>query len=106
MLKQETYEIWAEGFATSIGVAQTIRYKGMEEGESISPAIYSKFTKQMSINKKILKAIEDDKYIELQREIYRLEKSDKRLKEGTIIKRAFDKIYGKENSNTKSREIL
>ncbi len=106
MLKQETYEILAEGFATSIGVAQTIRYKGMDEGESISPAIYSKFTKQMNLNKKILKAIEDDKYIELQREMYRLEKGDKRLKEGTIIKRAFDKIYGKENSNTKSREVL
>lgn len=106
MLKQETYELWADGFATSIGVAQTIRYSGLDVEEGVSPMVYSKFTRQMSGNKKILKAIEDGKYQELQREMYRISRGDKRLVENTIIKRAFDKIYGKEKTIATGREIL
>jgi hypothetical protein len=101
MLKQETYELWADGFAASIGVAQTIRYNSLDGDDGISPMVYSKFTRQMSGNKKILKAISDDKYIELQREMYKISKGDKRLVENTIIKRAFDKIYGKEKTIAK-----
>lgn len=104
MLKQETYELWAEGFATSIGVAHTIRFREGEEG--MPSELYTKFTRQMSTNKRILKAIEDDKYVELQREIYRIGRSDRRLSEGTIVKRAFDKIYGREKINTKSTKVL
>ena len=100
MLKQETYELWAEGFATSIGVAQTIKYVDVQDGAT--PLAYKKFTSEMGINKKILKAIDDGKYQELQREIYKIGSGDKRLKEKEIIKRAFDKIYGKEKPNTTS----
>jgi phosphopantothenoylcysteine synthetase/decarboxylase len=104
MLKQETYETWADGFATSIGVAQTIRYNDTDG--VIPPVEYRKFKKEMGINKKILKAIDDGRYEELQRWIYKIGREDGRLKEGTIIKRAFDKIYGKEKVNTTSGEIL
>jgi len=100
MLKQETYEIWATTFETSIGVAETLRY--IDDGEeAIPPVVYSKFKSVLSTNKKILRTIEDGKYEELQREIYKISRGDKRLKENTIIKRAFDKIYGKERISTK-----
>lgn len=95
MLKQETYELWADGFAASIGVAQSLKYNGVDVEDGASPMVYSKFTRQMSGNKKILKAIEDGMYQELQREMYKISMGDKRLVENTIIKRAFDKIYGK-----------
>jgi hypothetical protein len=101
MLKQETYQTWATTFETSIGVAQTLNY--IDDGEeTIPPIVYNKFKSVLSTNKKILRTIEDGKYEELQREIYKIGRGDKRLKEGTIIKRAFDKIYGREKVNTKS----
>jgi len=100
MLKQETYQTWATTFETSIGVAQTLKY--IDGDEMIPPVVYSKFKSVLSTNKKILRTIEDGKYEELQREIYKIGRGDKRLKEGTIIKRAFDKIYGREKVNTKS----
>lgn len=95
MLKQETYELWADGFAASIGVAHSLQLNGLDVEEGVTPMVYSKFTRQMSGNKKILKTIEDGTYEKLQKEMYKISMGDKRLVENTIIKRAFDKIYGK-----------
>ena len=107
MLKQETYEDFAEGFATSIGVAQTIGFGDVESG-GVEPSVYRRFSSDMNTNRIICKAIDGNLYQKLQRNIYRIEKSDKRLKENTIIKRAWEETqtHGKKRINTTSGEIL
>lgn len=89
MLKQETYEGFAEGFGSAIGVAQTIGFGEISDG-GVQPTIYRKFTREMSSNRIISKAIEEGLYQKLQRNIYKISREDKRLKENTIIKRAWE----------------
>ena len=94
MLKEATYSQAAEEFGTSVGVAHAIGYKnkkeqikegGIESFKSIEP--------DLEVNYIILDAIDENKYQELQREIYKIRlKGDKRLKETTIYNRAFIEI--------------
>ena len=90
MIKEETYNQVATEFATAIGVAHIIGFKtkkeqiteeGVESFKVIEP--------DLEINAIVCDAIEFDLYQELQREIYRIRKTKKKLKELTIYRRAF-----------------
>ena len=81
----------ADEFGTIVGVANIIGYqelyesKDKDENES-----FKQVSDELDVNTYILESIYDDKYQELQRELYKLnQKKDKRLKEVTIYKRAF-----------------
>ncbi len=98
MIKESVYVDVAAEFGTSIGVAHVIGYKnkkeqikegGIESFKSIEP--------DLEVNYIILDAIDENKYQELQREIYKIRlKGDKRLKETTIYKKALEIVlYGK-----------
>lgn len=103
MLKQETYQMYAELFGSSIGVATTMSYA---ETDSIDNATYKKLSANIHTNRTICKAIDTGLYQKLQREIFKLERQDKRLKENGIIKRAWDNINGKKRINTKPTKVL
>jgi hypothetical protein len=103
MLKQETYEVWADYFGSSIGVATVMKYA---ETSGLNPESYKKLSAAIGTNRTICKAIDTGLYQKLQREIYKLEKGDKRLKENGIVKRAWDNINGKKRINTKSTKVL
>ena len=90
MIKEETYNQVATEFATSIGVAHIIGFKtkkdqikeeGVESFKRIEP--------DLEINAIVCDAIEFDLYKELQREIYEIRQTKKKLKEITIYRRAF-----------------
>jgi len=90
MIKEETYNQVATEFATAIGVAHIIGFKtkkeqiteeGVESFKVIEP--------DLEINAIVCDAIEFDLYQELQREIYGIRKTKKKLKEITIYRRAF-----------------
>ena len=98
MIKEETYNQVATEFATAIGVAHVIGYKnkseqikeeGIESFKTIEP--------DLEVNYIILDAIDENKYQELQREVYKIkQKGDKRLKEKTIYRKALEIVlYGK-----------
>lgn len=98
MLKEVTYTQAAEEFGTSIGVAHNIGYKNKsqqikEEGIESFKSIES----DLEVNYIILDAIDENKYQELQREVYKIkQKGDKRLKEKTIYRKALEIVlYGK-----------
>lgn len=103
MLKQETYEAYSDFFGCSIGVATVMKYN---ETSGIPPAAYKKLSANIQTNRTICKAIDTGLYQKLQREIFKLGGSDKRLKENGIVKRAWDNINGKKRINTKSAEVL
>jgi hypothetical protein len=99
MIKEETYNQVAEEFQTSIGVAHIIGFKtkkdqikeeGVESFKIIEP--------DLEINAIVCDAIEFDLYKELQREVYRIRQTKKKLKEITIYRRAFkqatEQAYG------------
>ena len=98
MIKEHVYVDTADTFGTSVGVAHIIGFKnkkeqikegGIESFKSIEP--------DLEVNYIILDAIDENKYQELQREIYKIRlKGDKRLKETTIYKKALEIVlYGK-----------
>jgi hypothetical protein len=90
MIKEETYNQVATEFATSIGVAHIIGFKtkrdqikeeGVESFKVIEP--------DLEINAIVCDAIEFDLYKELQRKVYEIRQTKKKLKELTIYRRAF-----------------
>ena len=90
MIKEETYNQVATEFATAIGVAHIIGFKtkreqikeeGVESFKVIEPAL--------EINAIVCDAIEFDLYKELQRKVYEIRQTKKKLKEITIYRRAF-----------------
>ena len=98
MIKESVYVDVADAFGTSIGVAHVIGYKnkkeqikegGIESFKSIEP--------DLEVNYIILDAIDENKYQELQREVYKIkQRGDKRLKEKTIYRKALEIVlYGK-----------
>lgn len=108
MLSEKVYQKASEDFGTPVGVAKILGYKKKSEHiEEISEENYKNLSKQLDINWIIAETVLDGNYEELQREMYRLRKSNKRLKsELSIYKRAFDTINGKDNTNiTKSTKI-
>jgi len=99
MIKEETYNQVATEFATAIGVAHIIGFKtkreqikeeGVESFKVIEPAL--------EINAIVCDAIEFDLYKELQREVYGIRQTKKKLKEITLYRRAFkqatEQAYG------------
>ena len=94
MLKEATYTQAADAFGTSVGVAHAIGYKnkreqikegGIESFKSIEP--------DLELNAIICDAIEINMYQELQREIYRIKLTNKRIKkELSIYKKAWKNI--------------
>jgi len=103
MLKQETYQSYSEFFGCSIGVATVMKYN---ETSGLDSAAYKKLSANIQTNRTICKAIDTGLYQKLQREIFKLEGSDKRLKENGSVKRAWDNINGKKRINTKSTKVL
>ena len=99
MIKEETYNQVATEFATAIGVAHVIGYKNkreqIKEGGIES---FKRIEPDLEINAIVCDSIEFDLYQELQREIYEIRKTKKKLKEITIYRRAFkqatEQAYG------------
>ena len=109
MLPEIIYRKASDEFGIAVGVAKILGYKKKEEHiEEITPENYKKLSNQLDINWIIAETILDGNYKELQREIYRLKTTNKRLKsELSIYNRAFKNINGKSNTNnTKSSKVL
>jgi cell shape-determining protein MreC len=101
MLPEKIYQKAATEFGTSVGVAKILGYKSKNKHiEEYTPGEFKSLSDQMDINWIISESILDGQYTELQREIYNLKKTNKRLKsELSIYKRAYDIINGKGNTN-------
>ena len=100
MIRQEVYEWISYTFGTSVGVANIMGYKSRSEGREDYPTEigFKKFNDELDINYIITDSIEEGKYKELQREIYRLnQKRHPRIKELTIYKKAWKETNGKRN---------
>ena len=98
MIKESVYAEAATAFGTSIGVAHIIGFKNkreqIKEGGIES---FKKIEGDLEMNYIILDAIDENKYQELQREVYKIkQRGDKRLKETTIYRKALEIVlYGK-----------
>ena len=98
MIKESVYAEAATAFGTSIGVAHIIGFKNkreqIKEGGIES---FKKIEGDLEMNYIILDAIDENKYQELQREVYKIkQRGDKRLKEKTIYRKALEIVlYGK-----------
>jgi hypothetical protein len=101
MLSEKVYTNTAEEFSISVGVARITGYKKKTEHiDEVTPEVYKNLSNQLDINWIITETILDGNYKELQREIYRLKQTNKRLKsELSIYKRAFKNINGNGNIN-------
>ena len=81
MIKEETYNQVATEFATAIGVAHVIGYKNkreqIKEGGIES---FKRIEPDLEINAIVCDSIEFDLYQELQRSIYEIRKTKKKLK--------------------------
>lgn len=107
MLPEKIYQKASEVFGVSVGVAKILGYKKKRDHiEEITPESYKQLSKELDINWIISDTIYDGTYKKLQREIYRLKKTNKRLKnELSIYKRAYKEINGIKTNNTKSTKI-
>jgi hypothetical protein len=92
MLKESVFERVAEEYGTSIGVASIFKSQPLEEckDDFISVKEYKEYEDELTINHIISKAVDLNKYQNLQRKIYKIKlKGDKRLKELTIYRKAW-----------------
>ena len=90
MIKEETYNQVATEFATAIGVAHIIGFKTKREQiKEEGVESFKRIEPDLEINAIVCDAIEFDLYKELQREVYEIKKTKKKLKEITIYRRAF-----------------
>ena len=101
MLTERVYMKTSEEFGTPVGVARITGYKKKSEHiDEITPEAYKQLSTELDINWIISESVLDGNYKELQREVYRLRKTNKRLKsELSIYKRAFQNINGETNTN-------
>jgi hypothetical protein len=102
MIRQSTYESISETFGTSIGVANILGYKSRSEGkeEYTTTTSFRKFNDDLDINEIICESIDEGKYQQLQRELYRLKgKVRSKIKEVTIYKKAWKETYGVSNKS-------
>jgi hypothetical protein len=98
MIKEHVYVDTADTFGTSVGVAHIIGFKNKKEQiKEGGIESFKSIETDLEVNYIILDAIDENKYQELQREIYKIRlKGDKRLKETTIYKKALEIVlYGK-----------
>jgi hypothetical protein len=101
MLPEIVYKKATDEFGTPVGVARITGYKKKTDHiDEITSEAYKQLSTELDINWIITETILDGNYKELQREVYRLKKTNKRLKsELSIYKRAFQNINGKGNTN-------
>jgi len=94
MLREETYIRASDEFGTSVGVANILSYgKRQSKIEELSKQSYKTFSDELDINGIVCESIECELYQELQREIYRIKLTNKRIKkELSIYKRAWKNI--------------
>ncbi len=106
MLPERIYQKASTEFGTPVGVAKILSYKKKNDHiAEYTPGEFKTLSEQMDINWIISECILDGNYKELQREIYNLRKTNKRLKsELSIYKRAYDNINGKNNTNSTKRK--
>jgi hypothetical protein len=94
MLRQEVYEKTSEVFGTVVAVANVIGYTSVEDKRTEStPVTYKKLSDEVDINLIICKAIDENKYKDLQKKLYIHNKTrHARAKDLTIYKRAWKEI--------------
>ena len=109
MLPEIIYRKASEEFGVPVGVAKIMGFKKKKDHiEEITPDSYKKLSNDLDVNWIIADCVFDGTYKKLQREVYRLKSTNKRLKsELSIYKRAYKNINGETNTNnTKSGKIL
>ncbi len=101
MLPEIIYRKASEQFGTPVGVAKILGFKKKEDHiEEITSESYKKLSNDLDVNWIVAECILDGNYKELEREIYRLKSTNKRLKsELSIYKRAYKNINGETNTN-------
>jgi hypothetical protein len=94
MLREETYIRASDEFGTSVGVATIISYeKRKNKIDELSTTIFKSLSTELTINNIVCDAVECDMYQELQREIYKIKLTNKRIKkELSIYKKAWNNI--------------
>jgi predicted nucleic acid-binding Zn-ribbon protein len=109
MLPEIIYRKASEEFGVPVGVAKILGFKKKKEHiEEITTENYKKLSNELDINWIIADTVIDGTYKKLQREIYTLKRTNKRLKsELSIYNRAYKNINGESNTNnTKSGKIF
>ena len=101
MLPEIIYRKASEEFGVPVGVAKIMGFKKKKDHiEEITSESYKQLSNDLDINWIIADCIIDGTYKQLQREVYRLKSTNKRLKsELTIYKRAYKNINGETNTN-------
>jgi len=107
MLPEIVYKKATDEFGTPVGVARITGYKKKTDHiDEITSEAYKQLSTELDINWIITETVLDGNYKELQREVYNLKKTNKRLKsELSIYKKAFKKINGTNTNNTESRTL-
>jgi hypothetical protein len=97
MLKQEAYEKVSEVFGTIVGVATVVGMLDLEDKKEVTePVTFKKFSDEIDVNMIINKAIDNGKYKELQKNLYKHNlKRHPKAKELTIYKRAWEDTKSK-----------
>lgn len=101
MLPEIVYQKASDEFGVSVGVAKILGFKKKSDHiEEITSESYKQLSKELDINWIIADCIQDGSYKKLQKEIYRLKTTNKRLKsELSIYNRAYKNINGETNTN-------
>jgi len=108
MLPEIIYRRASEEFGVPVGVAKIMGFKKKKEHiEEITPESYKQLSNDLDVNWIIADSIFDGTYKKLQREVYRLKSTNKRLKsESSIYKRAYKNTNGEINKNkSKSAKV-
>lgn len=98
MLKDNVYTESAEYFGASVGVARAIGFtKSNRKPDKYTNEEYKELKEKYEINRIILKAIDTKEYQKLQREIFKIGQTNKRLKKDiSIYRKAWQEVIKKE----------
>jgi hypothetical protein len=101
MLPEKIYQKASLEFGVPVGVAKIMGYKKKKDHiEEITSESYKQLSNDLDVNWIIADCVIDGTYKKLQREVYRLKSTNKRLKsELSIYKRAYKNINGETNTN-------
>lgn len=101
MLPEKIYQKASLEFGVPVGVAKIMGYKKKKDHiEEITSESYKQLSNDLDVNWIIADCVFDGTYKKLQREVYRLKSTNKRLKsELSIYKRAYKNINGETNTN-------
>lgn len=94
MLREETYIRASDEFGTSVGVASIVSYKKRKNKiDELSMTTFKSLSTELTINGIVCESIEAGLYQKLQREVYRIKLTNKRIKkEISIYKKAWNNI--------------